>query len=271
MSKWCATCRTDIPHTDMEEPRSIYITNNVYKSPTDDVKLRKALNYAVSQQAIAESVLNGIGKPAKGPIPRSIYWASQSELPAYPQNKTKAKTLVADSSYEGEELTFLVDTETPTDGDLIAQAVQGMLAEIGVNVKIQVLEASTYDEYFTSGKGHLILTEWGTKSGDTDYVIDGFFHTHGWVNKPLNDKNGTGVVNLGGDVDELINKGRQAASQEQKTQFYREALQLIMEKAAVVPLIDKEYLVGTYSDISSIKLHPIQNMVDWSELKHRKM
>lgn len=262
------------PKTDMikqEEPRSIFITNNLYKSPTDDVKLRKALNYAVSQQMIAESVLNGIGKPAKGPVPRRIYWASQSKLPAYPQNKTKAKQLVAESSYQGEELIFLVDTETPTDGDLIAQTVQGMLADIGVNVNIRVLEPATYDDAFTSGEGHMILTEWGTKSGDTDYVIDGFFHTHGWVNKPLHDKNGTGVVNLGGEVDKLINQGRRAGSQEKKTQFYRQALQIIMEKAAVVPIVDKEYLVGVYRDVSSIDLHPIQNMVDWTGLKHRNM
>lgn len=253
-----------------EEPRSVFITNNLYKPPTDDVRLRKALNYAISQELISNSVLNGIGKPANGPIPRSIYWAGQSELPPYSQGMAKAKDLVSKSSYQGEQLTFLVDTETPTDGNLIAEAVQGMLKEIGVKVEIQVLEPSTYDDSFKSGKGHLVLTEWGTKSGDTDYTIDGFFHTHGWVNKPLNDKNGTGVVNLGGEVDELIDKGRQAASQEKKKQYYGEALQIIMEKAAVVPLIDKEYLVGIYSDISSIDLHPIQNMVDWSELKHLK-
>lgn len=250
----------DAQETDVikhDEPRAVFITNNLYEAPTDDVKLRRALNHAVSQELLVESVLDGVGEPATGPIPRSIYWASQGELPEYPQDETKAKELVSESSYEDEELTFLVDTETPTDGRLIAEVVQGMLAEIGVNVKIQVLEPTTYDDYFTDGRGHLVLTEWGTKSGDTDYTIDGFFHTHGWVNKDLNDRNGTGVVNLGGEVDELINQGRRASSQDEKQRFYREALQIIMDQAAVVPLFDKEYLVGTYNDISSIDLHPI--------------
>jgi peptide/nickel transport system substrate-binding protein len=50
------------------EPSAGYAGLNIYKSPTDDVDLRRALNYAVPQELIIEEVLDGIGKPAKGPI-----------------------------------------------------------------------------------------------------------------------------------------------------------------------------------------------------------
>lgn len=109
-------------------PSTGYVGINLYNSPTDDVKLRQALNYAVPRQKIVDSVLNGIGKPARGTIAPSIFWSAHDSLPEYGPDMEKATRLVDESSYAGEELRFIVGADM-TDGKLLAQAVGSCLVK----------------------------------------------------------------------------------------------------------------------------------------------
>jgi peptide/nickel transport system substrate-binding protein len=240
---------------------------NIYKSPTDDADLRKALNYAVPQQLIVEEVLNGVGTPAKGPIADSIYWSAHEKLPAYGPDVEKAKSLVDESSYDGETLDLLVSNGL-TSGKLLAQVLQQRFDEIGVTVEIQVMEEAAFDDAVRNGKAHIELNASGTNSGAADYLIYETFHSKGDMNERLNEKNGTGLYNPGKEVDSLIEKGFQATDRDVKEQAYEEALQIVMDQAVVVPLYYSEYVVASYADVDSLDLRPIPEMVQWPSLDH---
>ncbi|GAA0196113.1 ABC transporter substrate-binding protein [Haladaptatus pallidirubidus] len=240
---------------------------NMYKSPTDDVKLRKALNYAVPQKLIVDEVLNGVGVPAKGPIAKSIYWSAHDKLPNYGPNMDKAKSLVKESKYSGQKLKMLVGKDM-VDGNLIAQVLQQQFDQIGVSIEIQIMEESAFDDAVRNGKAHIELNESGTNSGAADYLIYESFHSEGDMNERLKEKEGTGLYNPGKKVDNLIEKGFQTANKQKKGRHYEEALQIVMSQAAVIPLYYGEYIVGTYNDVESLDLRPIPEMVQWSGLKH---
>lgn len=240
---------------------------NMYKSPTDDVKLRKGLNYAVPQKLIVEEVLNGVGKPAKSPIAESIYWSAHEKLPAYGPNIDKAKSLVEESKYSGETLKLFVSNEL-TDGKLLAQVLQQQFKKAGVNVEIQVMEQSAFDDAVRNGKAHVEVTESGTNSGAADYLIYETFHSKGDMNERLNKKNGTGLYNPGKEVDSLIEKGFQTSDKQKKEEVYEQALLKVMNQAAVVPLYYSEYIVAKYNDVGNLDLRPIPEMVRWPNLKH---
>ena len=240
---------------------------NMYKSPTNDVKLRKALNFAVPQELIVEEVLNGIGVPAKGPIAKSIYWSAHEKLPAYGPDMDRAKSLVEESKYDGEKLQLFVSNNM-VDGKLLAQVLQQQFKEIGVTVEIQTMEESAFDDAVRNGEAHIELNESGTNSGAADYLIYESFHSKGDMNERLNEKEGTGLYNPGEKVDGLIEKGFQTADKQKKERLYEEALGIVMDEAAVIPLYYGEYIVGTYSDVENLDLRPIPEMVRWPGLKH---
>lgn len=251
-------------------PGAMYVGLHNYKEPTSDPKLRKALNYATSQETLVKSILNGVGLPARGPIAKSIYWSAHEKLPTYDRNVKKAKQLVKQSAYTGQELTFLVSNET-TGGRTIATALQGWYDEIGVNVKISQQEQAAFADAVRAGKGHLVLEISSSNSGAADYLIYETFHSKGDVNERLYKKNDTGLYNPGGKVDTLIFDGFQTNERSVKEKKYEQALQKIMkEEACVVPLTYQQYVVSSRTDVKGLDLRPINEMVRWPDTKHVK-
>ncbi|MFC7046690.1 ABC transporter substrate-binding protein [Halobacteriaceae archaeon GCM10025711] len=247
-------------------PRAGFAGLNVYRSPTDDVKLRRALNYAVSQELIVEEVLNGVGKPARGPIAESIYWSAHDDLPEYGPDVEKARRLVEESSYDGETLTLIAMNDRPVGSKLIAQVLQQAASDIGVSVDIRMLEHEAYDEAHRGGEAHVAITELGTNSGAADYVIHDIFHSKGSLNKRQWQADGTGVYNLGDEVDGLIEQGMTTGDQATKEEAYGTALQTVMDQGVVIPLYYGEYVVGAQSGVEGMDLRAIAQMSRWTGL-----
>lgn len=242
-------------------PHAHYFEINTAKAPTNDVKLRKALNFAISQESIVENVMNGIGVPARGPIAEIIPWAAHDSLPEYGPDVKKAKTLVGESNYDGESLQLLVNTEEPTQAKLLAEAVQHPLQEVGVNVEIQVREQASFQEALKKGDGHLFLVTHGTNSVAADYILYDFYYSEGCCSQ---------WYEIGEEFDSLVLKGNQSGDLDVKKEAYGKAQQIMMEKAVIIPMYYKEYLVGTYQDIEEPDVRPIKAMVRWPPLQHRK-
>lgn len=259
---------TDV--TTQIEPRVGYFGINIYKPPTDDVTLRQGLNYAVSQELLVESVLDGIGEPARGPIAKIIDWSAHDSLPEYGPDKDEARELIDQSDYDGEPLQLAVSKER-TDNKLLAEAFQQMAADVGVTVDINLMEESAYDELIQTGDFHLRLAENGTRSGAADYIMFDIYHTQGFYNKGLYEENGTGLFNVGGEVDRLIEKGQQTADPEVKKEAYGEAIRRMMEQGVIIPIYYSEYVVATYRDVAGIDLSPISFMVRWEGMEHQAM
>lgn len=251
-------------------PGAEYVIFNLYKEPTTDVKLRKALNYATSQKTIVDTILNGVGFPARGPIAKSLYWSAHEKLPEFAQDMDKARSLVEESSYNGETLQFIVSNEA-TEGKTIGTVLQQWFSEIGVDIAIQQMEDAAYDDAVRNGEAHLMLEEGGSNSGAADYLIYEWFHSQGDVNERLFNKDGTGLVNPGSEVDDLITKGSQTSENEKKEQYYEEALQIVVaEKVSIIPIVYQEYVIGARSDVKGLDLRPIDEMVRWAQTKHLK-
>lgn len=251
-------------------PGAMYMGMNLYRDPTSDLKLRKALNLATSQQTLVETILNNVGIPARGPIARSIYWSAHEKLPTYDRDPEKATSLVEESAYDGQKLKFYVSSENP-NAKTIATALQQWYKEIGVEVGIQQFEPAAFDTAIRNGEAHLWLNLSSSNSGAADYLIYETFHSKGDVNETLYKQENTGLLNPGGRVDELITKGFQTGDKEKKEAAYEKALQIIMEdEAVVVPIVYQQYVVGAQTDVKALDLRPINEMVRWPSAKHLK-
>lgn len=242
-------------------PSAVWVALQTEKHPTNDIKLRQALNYAVSQEEIVESVMNGIGQPARGPIASIIPWSAHDNLPKYGPDMEQAKSLVEESAYSDETLEFAVETNEPVGGDLMAQVIQQNANEVGVDIEIITMESGAFSEAQEAGDGHLFLRSFGTNSAAADYVLSQLFWTKGasphWYD-------------FGDHFDSLIVEGLGTGDLEEKKEIYGEAQQIIMEEAAILPLYYDEYIVGSSTNIEGLDLRPIPEMSRWTDLKHMK-
>ncbi len=115
---------------------------NLHKEPWDDIRVRKALQYAIDRESLCRDVLNGICIPGTGPVyDGHPHFGNPEEI--YTYDPERAKALLAEAGVEL-PLKFKVMISTSGSGQMspliINEFVQRNLKEIGVDMEIVPVE-----------------------------------------------------------------------------------------------------------------------------------
>lgn len=153
-----------------------FIGMNTQIKPFDDVRVRRAVAYAVPYRQLFEAVLYSRGRPLFGGAPgapTSIEWPSP--LP-YDTNLEKARTLLAEAGLaSGFETTFSFDIGVASLGEPIAILVQESLAKIGVKVTINKVPAGQMGTLLTNKEVPLFFEQSGAWLANPDYFFRVFY------------------------------------------------------------------------------------------------
>jgi peptide/nickel transport system substrate-binding protein len=140
------------------------------KSPRialESKEFRQALSLAIDRESIARRVLRGFASPMKGFLPDTNPAHDPRDSWAY--DTGRARELLRRSGYQGEEIRFYTGDNIFIGDRIVTEAVVQMLAEVGVNAKMVVLEAGERARLRRekSWEGFMILL-----GGDTLYDPD---------------------------------------------------------------------------------------------------
>lgn len=111
--------------------------------------LRQAICYAVDTNAIVSSVLGGVGGIPATQIASHIAQEYQPDKEYYPYDPEKAKELLAQAGYAEGELNLRLVTDNTNNRREIAEIIQQFLSQVGINVTIETIEASTSNARIT--------------------------------------------------------------------------------------------------------------------------
>lgn len=226
-----------------------YIGMNMTKAPLNDIRVRKAINYAIDKQAIIDVILNGNGKIATSPIAPGVFGFTD-KTKNYEYNVEKAKELMKEAGYENgfttSILVFSGEANTQT-----AEIVQAYLKEIGIDLKIEIVEVSAYWDMTERGAHNLFLGSWGVVTGDADYGLYAMYHSSA--------KGGAGNRDFyeNEKVDELLDKAKTEIDPETRKKLYEEAQILIVNDAPDVMLYNRNLTVGAQKYIKGLGIHPV--------------
>ncbi|MFD3657740.1 ABC transporter substrate-binding protein [Streptomyces sp. NPDC058620] len=115
------------------------------KGPWKDPRVRRAANYAINREAIAEKLLHGTAEPARQAAPRSTL-AYDPAKDTYGYDPAKARRLLKEA---GGADGFSTSVTVPTGGSgnllpvPIAQALQRDLAAVGIKVALRTTDWAT--------------------------------------------------------------------------------------------------------------------------------
>ncbi len=103
--------------------------------------VRRAFSYAIDREALVAAALNGYGYPAYGVAPNGLAGENLTHS-IMERDLDKAKELLSSSGYDPSELSF---TLTTVEGErsLVAQVIKSNLADLGIDVTIELNEAAT--------------------------------------------------------------------------------------------------------------------------------
>jgi peptide/nickel transport system substrate-binding protein len=134
------------------------------QAPLDDVKVRQAIAHAIDRQAIIDDVLLGQATIATSLMPPGTYGRAEPAT-TYAYDPEKAKALLAEAGYSGQEIKIASGNNAPFP--LVGQAIAGQLQEVGINAVADAMEpgAAVNDTLVSETPGHTILLS-----------------TYGWIN-----------------------------------------------------------------------------------------
>ncbi len=137
------------------------------KSPINDVNLRKAIRAALDIEAIMYAISEGdternLLDPCLVPEENIAYYNTIVKDQAYNlKDMELAKKYLAESSYKGEEITYLV-----IGGGAYyraAMVIVPVLEELGINIKLWVCDNSSYSGFATESVSDYDISFWETQ------------------------------------------------------------------------------------------------------------
>ena len=115
--------------------------------PTEDVRVRQAMNYAVDRQAIVDGIFGGNARLSSGFVtPWNLGF--DEALAPYPYDPEKARALLAEAGYpEGFSIGMACPIGAYTSFEDVCQAIANYLGEVGIAVEgdeVEFLESGVY-------------------------------------------------------------------------------------------------------------------------------
>jgi peptide/nickel transport system substrate-binding protein len=111
--------------------------------PTEDARVRQAMNYAVDIDAIVDALFDGFAKPAIGMVSTGELGYDSADPFAY--DPDKARSLLADAGYpDGFEMDMACPAGAYTHFEEVCEAIAGYLGEVGIDVNLEVMESGQY-------------------------------------------------------------------------------------------------------------------------------
>lgn len=216
-----------------------YMGFNLKHKPFDDVRVRRAINYAIDKQEIIDGVYLGLGINIASPYKPGTRWSNPALTP-YPYDPAKARTLLQEAGFkdtdgdgilerDGKPFAFEIITNQNKEREKSAVLIQRRLKDVGIDVKIRAIEwASFISRFIKTGDFDVVVLGWGLGLDPDQYNIwhssqqaPGQFNFIGYKNPA---------------VDQLLEQGRQELNPDKRMKIYHEFARILLEDSPIVYL-----------------------------------
>ena len=146
--------------------------------PLNDVRVRRAIGYAVDRNAMVDIGFNGLVEASPCPVAPGLlgYDPSKCAEWATSYDPEKAKALLKDAGYGPDKPLNMTLSVSPLQGwDESDVVMQQELASVGINVKIEQRQFATWVDYMTGKNqettGTPAIWTMGMSGPDPDYLV----------------------------------------------------------------------------------------------------
>lgn len=232
-----------------------YYAFNVTKPPFDDVRVRKALAYAVDRKTLVESVTNGV-QSATGAFtpPNTLGYTSRSQIVF---DVARARQWLAEAGYpDGKNFPFVELTyNNSEDHRKIAEAIQQMWKKhLNINVKLKNQEWKVFLYEVKNLNHNVARMAWVGDYIDPNTFLELFTSSSG--------DNRTGWHTK--EYDDLIRKAATIADKEERYEIFQQAESILLDAAPIIPL----YNYTTNNLISTQVKGYYPNILDYYSYKN---
>ncbi len=234
--------------------QSLFLNHEV--APFDDVRVRKAVSYAINRQEVVDGVFGGYATalPSNFSPVMGAYYNSELEG-AYEYNVEQAKALLKEAGLENG---FFMSITVPANYQKhidTAQVIAQQLSAVGIDAKIELIEwASWLEDVYKNANYQSTIVGLSGKL-DPDSVLGRYESTYA--------SNFFHFANE--EYDELITTARVELDQEKRVEEYKRCQEILTEEAAAVYLTDPNLIVACRKELKGFTFYPV-TFYDFSTL-----
>lgn len=223
---------------------AVFLRLNTQNPVLADVNVRKAIALAIDTNAIMEALYPGVSTPLNGQIVRPSALGQNPDLAPYAYDPEEARKLIEAAGATGKELDLIVRTDLIPNVSELAEAMQGMLQEVGLTATLVPMEAAPWrDLLFANKEGQ----------ERTDMIIISASNIQFDSSRVMNFYYGTGQFSHSDDTAFQQEMEKAAIlSGEERVAAYRKLWADAYEKYWVVPIFGIDYI------------HGLSDRVDWT-------
>jgi peptide/nickel transport system substrate-binding protein len=204
-------------------------------------ELREAFDLAIDRDAINEVLFNGLAVPDNQPqAPANPFHAP--ERPLQPRDLAKAKALIKASGVANPSLELMVVNSS--DQTQLAQMLQSMEKEAGIELKLQTLEFQTLLSRQRDGNYQASLIGW---SGRVD--PDGNIYTLLGCKSPTNDGHWCA------DAEPLLLQGQAETDLKKRYELYHQAIAKIVDERPIIYLYHPPLIMAMSAKVKGYVFH----------------
>ncbi|MGM9534395.1 MAG: ABC transporter substrate-binding protein, partial [Intestinibacter sp.] len=207
-----------------------------------DKNVRQAINYAIDNDVICDTLLKGNGTPAKGLIPTTSPYVNEDNSLGYDYDIDKAKDLLKEAGYadsnndgilekDGKplEFNFVLQTDEYPDWKAVSEYVQSQLKQVGIDVKLNVQDSTSYyDAIWTTRDYDISIYRTYADSWEPHGFLLGMFC-----------KSSDDAVRVAWNsdkLDKMIDETLQTVDETERQKDYDEIFKYMYEEAVDAPL-----------------------------------
>jgi len=217
----------------VESPGSAYqyLAFNFRDPRLRDIRVRRAIAYAIDRDAIAASMLGGTARVASGMLTPEN-WAYNADVTRYNYDPVAARRLLDQAGYpagrDGMRALALVFKASP-EGRRLGEAIQAMLRSVGIALTVRSNEFATFYSDIQRGNFDLTSLQWvGINDPHHYYMVFDSKMTppggmnRGWYSNP--------------EIDRLVEQGDLTLDVAQRRAIYAQVQQLAADDLPYVSL-----------------------------------
>ena len=195
---------------------------NPSRPPMDNLKVRQAMSCAINRQEIVDAALAGEGA-VSGPMTVPAFAQDPASLFCFEQDVERAKQLMEEAGMaDGFSAKVIAATGEPPVAAAEAQVLQAQLAEIGVNLEIEMMELSVYVDTWLKGDFDMAVAQNGGRP-DPYPMYNRYFTKEG---------NLLAVSNFVDDAtDSLMKQGQAETDPAKRVEIFQEFERHLAEQA----------------------------------------
>lgn len=224
----------------------------VSNSPLKKKLVRQAINYGFNREQMIAYLRKNIGTPAhSGFVPKGLPSYNEDEVKGYTYNPEKAKELLYAAGFpNGKNLPEITLFTTMGYVDL-CEFIQHQLGDIGIKIKVEILQATTHRELVARSKLNFFRKSWIADYPDAENYLALFYSKNFTPHGP----NYTQFKNY--EFDKLYEKAIAEVNDSLRYEYYRNMDKILIEEAPVVTLYYDEVVRLIQSNVEDLGINPI--------------